>query len=165
MTLAKSFVEINTTLNELMKINKLQKYADKGMTETEGVYEDFIYAESQGKLLLENKLGVNNVLRDYQDFVQSCIAYPDTMRLIYPALELCNEAGEVGGKIKKIIRGDATLEERRDGILDELGDCMFPISALLTELGSTFEDVIALNTAKLKRRQATGTIKGDGDKR
>ena len=162
----KNFVTIQGVLRELDSNNKLMKLKGAG---------HFSLSPANA-----SKEVSQDVLGEYQAFVQSCIAYPDTMKLAYPVIELCDEAAEVAeklsldlcknsgmlaGRVKKVLRGDATLASRRELILQELGDVMFPLAALLTELGSTFEEVISLNTAKLKRRKEAGTIKGDGDKR
>ena len=43
-------------------------------------------------------------LNDYQKAARRTAIYADHHRVIYPALGLASEAGEVAGKIKKVLR-------------------------------------------------------------
>lgn len=87
--------------------------------------------------------------------------------IVYPTLGLANEAGEVAGKIKKIFRdkGGVIGEAERAALKDELGDVLWYLAQLCTELGLTLEEVAAANLEKLSSRQRRGTLYGDGDTR
>lgn len=87
--------------------------------------------------------------------------------VVYPTLGLANEAGEVAGKIKKIFRdkGGVIGEAERAALKDELGDVLWYLAQLCTELGLTLEEVAAANLEKLALRQQRGTLYGDGDTR
>lgn len=100
---------------------------------------------------------------DYQIAAKATAVYPDQHSIVYPALGLSGEAGEVSEKIKKWLRGDRELD--RDGLRKELGDVLWYLSALSTDLGFTLEEVAQANVNKLLDRQSKGTIKGDGDNR
>lgn len=87
--------------------------------------------------------------------------------IVYPTLGLVNEAGEVAGKIKKIFRdrnGEIT-EADRQMLKAELGDVLWYLTQICTNLGLTLEEVAEANLDKLFSRQARGVITGDGDKR
>lgn len=87
--------------------------------------------------------------------------------IVYPTLGLVNEAGEVAGKVKKIFRdraGSLTDEDRRALTL-ELGDVLWYLAELCTQLGISLEDVAAANLEKLRSRTERGTLHGDGDDR
>ena len=43
-------------------------------------------------------------LNDYQNAARRTAIYGERHRVIYPALGLASEAGEVAGKIKKVLR-------------------------------------------------------------
>jgi NTP pyrophosphatase (non-canonical NTP hydrolase) len=94
-------------------------------------------------------------------------------KVIYPALGLANEAGEVLGKIKKLIRDhDVTFDglntipaQKRAEIADELGDVLWYIAALSKDLGIALNEVAEINNEKLQSRQKRGVLKGSGDKR
>lgn len=106
---------------------------------------------------------------DYQQQARLTAIYPKVGEhgWVYPALGLTNEAGEVSGKLKKIIRdndGVINLEQRQD-ISKELGDVLWYIAQLASELGIELEDVAAANLAKLASRQERGTLTGNGDNR
>ena len=87
--------------------------------------------------------------------------------MVYPTLGLVNEAGEFAGKIKKVFRdkdGEFTPEVRA-ALRDELGDVLWYLTQLCTNLGFTLEEVAEANLDKLFSRLERGTIQGDGDKR
>ncbi len=87
--------------------------------------------------------------------------------IVYPTLGLANEAGEVAGKIKKIFRdrGGVITDDDRAALVLELGDVLWYLTQICTELDVTLEEVAAANIAKLASRAARGTIRGDGDQR
>lgn len=107
-------------------------------------------------------------LDDYQKQAVSTAIYPDKgNNITYPILGLTNEAGEVAGKLKKLIRdgGGVLTDEWREKISDELGDVLWYCAALAHELGTNFSTVAIKNLAKLKSRQERGTLSGSGDTR
>ena len=77
------------------------------------------------------------------------------------------EAGEVQGKIKKIIRdnGGIITDDARQGIKAELGDILWYMASMCDNLGITLEDVATYNIEKLTGRLKRGTIHGSGDNR
>jgi NTP pyrophosphatase (non-canonical NTP hydrolase) len=85
--------------------------------------------------------------------------------IVYPTLGLANEAGEVAGKIKKLFRdkGGQISAEDREALKQELGDVLWYLTQICTELGLTLEEVAEANITKLFSRQARGVIRGDGD--
>lgn len=87
--------------------------------------------------------------------------------IVYPTMGLANEAGEVAGKIKKIFRDKNGLisEEDRQALKEELGDVLWYLTQICTELNLTLEEVAETNLAKLFSRLERGTIQGDGDQR
>jgi NTP pyrophosphatase (non-canonical NTP hydrolase) len=87
--------------------------------------------------------------------------------IVYPTLGLANEAGEVAGKIKKIFRdkGGVIGDEDREALKGELGDVLWYLTQICTELNLTLEEVAAANLQKLFSRQARGRIGGEGDER
>ena len=102
---------------------------------------------------------------EYQKLARSTAVYPEEYKVVYPALGLCGEAGEVADKIKKTIRGDSSLDEVTGNIADELGDVLWYLAILADDLGVELEDVAKWNVDKLQRRMKSNKIKGDGDNR
>ena len=96
----------------------------------------------------------------YQQEAVKTAIYTDP--IIYPALGLGNEAGEVQGKIKKMLR-DGTFN--KDAIAAEIGDVLWYIAALCRDLEIDMAEVALKNLSKLKSRQERGTIQGSGDNR
>ena len=96
----------------------------------------------------------------YQQEAVKTAIYAD--HIIYPALGLGNEAGEVQGKIKKMLR-DGTFN--KDAIAAEIGDVLWYIAALCRDLEIDMADVAIKNLSKLKSRQSRGTLQGSGDNR
>ena len=87
--------------------------------------------------------------------------------IVYPTLGLTNEAGEVAGKVKKIFRdrGGVVSEDDRVALTLELGDVLWYLAELCTQLGINLDDVAAANLRKLEDRTARGRLSGDGDYR
>ena len=87
--------------------------------------------------------------------------------VIYPALGLVNEAGEVAGKIKKVFRDQEGQinEDTREALKAELGDVLWYIAQVATELGLELDDIAQHNITKLYDRLERGKIRGDGDNR
>jgi NTP pyrophosphatase (non-canonical NTP hydrolase) len=99
--------------------------------------------------------------------------HPDTpedvqllLAVAYDGLGL-GEAGEVQGKIKKIIRDDGGFitNEHIAEIKKELGDILWYISSMCDSLGINMEDVASANIEKLKSRRDRNTLHGSGDNR
>ena len=87
--------------------------------------------------------------------------------VVYPTMGLVNEAGEVAGKIKKIFRdqnGQIT-EADKQSLKNELGDVLWYLTQVRTELGLTLEEVAETNITKIFSRQEGGKLGGDGDNR
>lgn len=104
---------------------------------------------------------------EYGEFVRGMKIYPEEYKVIYPALGLVGEAGEIAEKIKKVLRdndGEWT-DTTKAAILDELGDPLWYIAALADDLGFTLQDVIDNNVTKLTSRKLRGVLRGSGDSR
>jgi NTP pyrophosphatase (non-canonical NTP hydrolase) len=87
--------------------------------------------------------------------------------IVYPTLGLVNEAGEVAGKVKKIFRdnGGTIGDAEREALKYELGDVLWYLTQICTELGLSLEEVAAANVEKLFSRLERGQIRGEGDHR
>jgi NTP pyrophosphatase (non-canonical NTP hydrolase) len=106
--------------------------------------------------------------KKYQTKSRKTAKYPAIGHpVIYPALGLVNEAGEVAGKIKKVFRDKEgqISEETRQALKAELGDVLWYIAQVATELGLSLDEIAEHNIAKLYDRLERGQIKGDGDNR
>lgn len=105
----------------------------------------------------------------YQKAATKTAVYPrlPDHNWVYPALGLANEAGEVNGKLKKVIRdhGGVIDDVRRHEISKELGDVLWYIAQLATELDIDLDEVATANITKLASRQERGVLGGDGDNR
>lgn len=105
---------------------------------------------------------------EYQEQAKQTARYPIIGHgVIYPTLGLTNEAGEVSGKIKKIFRDKQGVisEADRAALLAELGDVLWYLAQVSTELGLSLDEIAEHNIAKLLDRQVRGKIQGEGDNR
>lgn len=109
---------------------------------------------------------------EYSDAVWQFASYPDRgNNLIYPALGLNGEAGEVAEKIKKLWRNEGETgasglsPEKKEDLVKELGDVLWYVNAMCRELQVPMEEVAAKNAAKLSDRAARNVIKSEGDNR
>ena len=86
-------------------------------------------------------------MKIYSQEVEKLIITEPRNRLMENVLGLGEEAGEVLGKIKKLIR-DKNFS--KSDIIKELGDCLFYITAIANYLGDDLQAVADANMAKLK---------------
>lgn len=100
---------------------------------------------------------------DYQDACKQTAVFPADKGILYCAIGLSNESGEVLGKLKKWIRGDKELD--KEAVAAELGDVMWYAAMLANELGTSLNQVCLNNITKLIDRKERGVLKGDGDAR
>ena len=106
-------------------------------------------------------------LAEYQQLSRSTAHYPRNEALTYPALGLAGEAGEFADHAKKVIRDDGgqVTPQRREAMAKELGDVLWYVAQLASELGLELEDVARGNLEKLQSRQQRGVLAGSGDDR
>lgn len=105
---------------------------------------------------------------EYQKKSRETAVYPEMgNNFVYPTLGLSGEAGEVSEKIKKVIRdkGGVIDDATREEIKKELGDVLWYLSQIASELKIPFDDVAQFNIEKLQSRLNRGTIHGNGDNR
>ncbi len=82
--------------------------------------------------------------------------------LVYLALGLNGEAGEVADKIKKYLR-DGPLDI--GGIIYELGDVAWYVARMAEAFGYQLTDVFEINHNKLQKRKQENALQGSGDNR
>ena len=103
----------------------------------------------------------------YQQMAKTTAIYPESAKITYPSLGLAGETGEVCEKIKKVIRdcGGEVSDEKRKEIAKELGDVMWYMATLASDLGLSLGDVAVGNLVKLASRAERGKLHGNGDNR
>lgn len=133
-----------------------------------------------------------NLMDEYQRIASGSAIYPGTrtpLGLMYCALKLNGEAGELAEHVGKAMRDDALIllestsefneeavdedvalfseltKTRRDLIIKEVGDCLWYLSAICRELGITLSEAAYLNLVKLADRQSRNALQGSGDTR
>lgn len=106
-------------------------------------------------------------LRAYQAGAAKTAIYPDSAAILYPVLGLAGEAGEVAGKVKKVIRdsGGVFTPEIKAAIAAELGDVLWYLAATARDLDIELADIAQGNLDKLASRMARNVIGGSGDNR
>jgi NTP pyrophosphatase (non-canonical NTP hydrolase) len=106
-------------------------------------------------------------LSEYQRRSRRTAEYPREAWLVYPALGLAGEAGEAAEQVKRVIRDDGSriTAGRREAMAGELGDVLWYVAQLATELGLDLDEVAANNLAKLRSRQRRGVLQGAGEDR
>ena len=91
--------------------------------------------------------------------------YPKKYAVSYPALGLAEEAGEVCGKIAKMMRDNIPMQDQKQVIAAEMGDVLWMLAALAHDCGLSLQTIAEMNVEKLKKRQEAGTLHGEGDNR
>lgn len=123
----------------------------------------------------------------YQSIAQRSAVYPGQgshFGLIYCALKLNGEAGELAEHVGKAMRDDAMISvgtdpasgevlacqggltpERKEKLIHEVGDQLWYLSAICRELGITLEHAAYKNLLKLADRTERDALRGSGDDR
>ena len=106
-------------------------------------------------------------LKQYAEFTDTTAVYPEAgsgslNEMMYLALGLAGEAGEVANKVKKIYRQDGNVDPTM--VAKELGGVIW-YWVRLARLVSTPDAVIQTNAEELSSRAVRGVLKGSGDDR
>lgn len=104
---------------------------------------------------------------EYQSGAMKTAIYPEQLKVLYPALGLSGETGEVCEKIKKVFRDSKGIftPESKAEILKEVGDVLWYLSAICSDLELNFDDAAIVNISKLTSRLERGALRGSGDNR
>ena len=98
----------------------------------------------------------------YQEEARKTAFYPQEYNIVYPALGLAGEAGEVAEKVKKMIRDGTFIKE---DIAKEISDCLWYIANLAHDIGYNLDVIAEINLEKLRSRAKRGVLSGEGDNR
>ena len=126
--------------------------------------------EEEAKKFMQDKLIIAEVMTaDFYEMKASQTAiFPKTQALEYLALGLTSEAGEVAGKVKKLIRDGEDMEGfelKKLAIASEIGDVLWYCAMLAKETEVPLNDIMKDNLKKLNSRKERGTLAGSGDNR
>lgn len=105
---------------------------------------------------------------EYQKISKTTAIYPTIGHpVIYPTLGLAGETGEVVEKIKKLFRdNNGVLDtDTKELITKELGDILWYVSQICSELEISLDYVAKENVKKLQLRKKENKLKGSGDTR
>lgn len=78
---------------------------------------------------------------------------------------LCCKTGHIANQVKKTIRGDATVEQKKDKIVGYLRSTVIGCAYLAYACGFSLGAAAQGNLDELRSRQERGTLMGDGDNR
>jgi|TARA_R110000765_G_C18659062_1_gene576559 NTP pyrophosphatase (non-canonical NTP hydrolase) len=122
--------------------------------------------EQEARKFMEDK-GGSLTFDSYQKQAKKTAIYPKSADIMYPALGLTGEAGEVANKVKKIVRDgrENSPPDWREQIAYELGDVLWYCAALASDLGLSLGRIATENADKLSGRKERGTLGGSGDSR
>lgn len=135
------------------------------------VYLDYPRRMSTPTEEITRRIKHSACMNDYQAAVAETAIYPESgtgsaLALAYVGLGL-GEAGEIQGKIKKIIRDDAGVvtDATRIAVAKELGDLLWYAARLASEISMPLETIAVMNLNKLSDRRDRGVLQGSGDDR
>lgn len=109
---------------------------------------------------------------EYQKESRKTAIYPNQGNdFVYATFGLVGESGEIAGKMKKFIRDhnirtpQELSAEQKDDLAKELGDVLWYMAQLATELDLSLEEVAEKNIEKLRSRKERNMLGGSGDNR
>ena len=126
--------------------------------------------EDEARKFMQDKLVIEEVMTAefYEMKAGQTAIFPKYKALEYLALGLTSEAGEVAGKVKKLIRDGEDMEGfelKKIAIASEIGDVLWYCAMLAKEVGVPLNDIMKENLKKLHGRKVRGTLHGSGDNR
>ena len=126
--------------------------------------------EEEAKKYMQDKIVIAEVMTAefYEMKAGQTAIFPKYKALEYLALGLTSEAGEVAGKVKKLIRDGEDVEGfelKKIAIASEIGDVLWYCAMMAKEVGVPLNDIMKDNLKKLHGRKVRGTLHGSGDNR
>ena len=126
--------------------------------------------EEEARKFMQDRLIITEVMTAelYEAQAGETAIFPKEKALEYLALGLTSEAGEVAGKVKKLIRDGEDkegFELKKIAISHEIGDVLWYCAMLAKEVGVPLNEIMRDNLAKLYSRKERGTLSGSGDDR
>lgn len=109
----------------------------------------------------------NLTFNSYQEAASKTAIYPQNLKILYPLIGLAGETGEVAEKIKKVLRDNNGIfsEEKKKEIAKELGDVLWYLSSIATDMDYSLDEIVRMNLQKISARKENNLIHGDGDNR
>ena len=113
---------------------------------------------------MKDKLFIDEVITPdlYENLAGQTAIFPKEKALEYLALGMTSDAGEVAGKVKKLIRDG---EGDKVAIASEIGDVLWYCAMMAKEVGVPLNTIMQENLKKLHGRKERGTLQGSGDTR
>ena len=126
--------------------------------------------EEEARKFMQDKLIIEQVITPdlYESMAGETAIFPEHKALEYLALGLTSEAGEVAGKVKKLIRDGEDkegFELKKIAIAQEIGDVLWYCAMMAREVGVPLNTIMRENLEKLHSRKERGTLSGSGDDR
>tara|TARA_B100000767_G_scaffold228078_1_gene218293 strand:+ start:539 stop:931 length:393 start_codon:yes stop_codon:yes gene_type:complete len=126
--------------------------------------------EEEARQFMQDKLIIQEVITPdlYENLAGQTAIFPKDKALEYLALGLTSEAGEVAGKVKKLIRDGEDVEGfelKKIAIASEIGDVLWYCAMMAKEVGVPLNIIMQENLRKLHDRKERGTLQGSGDDR
>ena len=126
--------------------------------------------EEEARKYMQDKLFINEVITPdlYENLAGQTAIFPKEKALEYLALGMTSEAGEVAGKVKKLIRDGEDVEGfemKKLAISSEIGDVLWYCAMMAKEVGVPLASIMQENLDKLHSRKERGTLSGSGDNR
>jgi NTP pyrophosphatase (non-canonical NTP hydrolase) len=126
--------------------------------------------EEEARKYMQDKLFIDELITPdkYENLAGMTAIFPKEKALEYLALGITSEAGEVAGKVKKLIRDGEDkegFEMKKLAIASEIGDVIWYCAMMAKEVGVPLNDIMKENLKKLHSRKERGTLSGSGDER
>ena len=126
--------------------------------------------EEEARQFMQDRLFINEVITPdlYENLAGQTAIFPKDKALEYLALGMTSEAGEVAGKVKKLIRDGEDVEGfelKKIAIASEIGDVLWYCAMMAKEVGVPLNTIMQENLRKLHDRKERGTLQGSGDDR
>ena len=121
--------------------------------------------EEEVRKYMYDKVIISEVITPdlYENLAGQTAIFPEDKALEYLALGMTSEAGEVAGKVKKLIRDGEDkegFEMKKLAIASEIGDVLWYCAMMAKEVGVPLNTIMQENLRKLHDRKERGTLQG-----
>lgn len=154
---------------EVESLKDTDEFGAYTVTSDDGSVQIIKHVGRSGHMSFDNYQEWTNTTAMFGDSIDEAVGVQDNdvVKMLYLSNTINEEAGELAGKVKRMVRDDKgeLSIPNTFGMIKELGDILYYMAQFTQVLGVQMSDVIEYNIIKLEDRTRRDAIQGAGDER